>query len=426
MVTFDTVFQEALGHLRAEQRYRKFRSIRMKPRSRPVAAWQKPDGTVQDVTVWCSNDYLGLSQHPDVQAAVAEGVELYGAGVGGTRNISGTHPAHIALEKGLADWHGKDAALLFSSGWVANLSALGTLGRVLPGCVIFSDAGNHNSMIEGMKRSGAEVRIFRHNDTRHLAQLLAAAPAGSSKLIAFESVYSMDGSVAPLREICDLAEQFDAFTYLDEVHAVGLYGPEGAGIAAREGVAARITMIQGTLAKAFGLVGGYISGSSAAVDTVRSYAESFIFTSSLPAYIAAGALTSLELLKTADPLRTRLFHQIAALRDGLQACAIPVIAGGTQVVPVLIGNAQQTARTSERLLEDHAIYAQPINYPTVPRGTERLRLTPSPQHSAAQINALVSALDRLATDIGWRKAQTRHPAPHAHHKASRHYATSPS
>ncbi|WP_128253122.1 5-aminolevulinate synthase [Falsirhodobacter deserti] len=403
MATYDAEFQAALSKLRDERRYRTFRSIRMKEGSRPEALWEKPGGTARDVTVWCSNDYLGLSQHPKVLEAVTDAVLMYGAGVGGTRNISGTHPAHLQLERGLAAWHGKEAALLFSSGWVANLSALGTLGRILPDCVIFSDAGNHNSMIEGMKRSGATVRIFRHNDVEHLAELLAETSAGHSKLIAFESVYSMDGSIAPIREICDLAEQHGAFTFLDEVHAVGLYGPAGAGVAARDGVADRITMIQGTLAKAFGLVGGYIAGSSAAVDTVRSYAESFIFTSSLPAYIAAGASASLEIIKGADLLRERMFRQIRKLRDRLDYSGIPTLDGETQVVPVMIGDARQASLTSELLLEVSGIYAQPINYPTVPRGTERLRLTPSPQHTDDHIDALVNSLEALGTEMGWRR-----------------------
>lgn len=403
MATYDAEFQAALSKLRDEQRYRTFRSVRMKEGSRPEAIWETTGGTTRNVTVWCSNDYLGLSQHPKVLEAVTDAVAMYGAGVGGTRNISGTHPAHLRLEGGLADWHDKEAALLFSSGWVANLSALGTLGRILPDCVIFSDAGNHNSMIEGMKRSGATVRIFRHNDVEHLAELLAETPAGHSKLIAFESVYSMDGSVAPIREICDLAEQHDAFTFLDEVHAVGLYGPAGAGVAARDGVAHSITMIQGTLAKAFGLVGGYIAGSSAAVDTVRSYAESFIFTSSLPAYIAAGASASLEVIKGADLLRERMFRQIRKLRDRLDYAGIPTLDGETQVVPVMIGDARQASLTSELLLEVSGIYAQPINYPTVPRGSERLRLTPSPQHTDDHIDALVNALEVLGTEMGWRR-----------------------
>lgn len=395
-------FKAALSRLRDEQRYREFRSIEMKAGARPRAIWRQ-DGVEREVTVWCSNDYLGLSQHPNVLASLEEGVGRYGAGVGGTRNISGTHPTHLELEARLAKWHGKEAALLFSSGWVANLSALGTLGRILPDCVIFADAGNHNSMIEGMKRSKAKVQIFRHNDVQHLSDLLAATPAHCSKLIAFESLYSMDGSLAPIREICDLAERYGAFTYLDEVHSVGLYGPSGAGIAAREGLADRITMIQGTLAKAFGLVGGYIAGSASAVDTIRSYAESFIFTSSLPAYIASAAATSHEILMRADPLRKALYGRIAELRNRLDYSGISVLPGETQVVPVVIGEPRLTTLTSKLLLDVFGNYVQPINYPTVPRGTERLRLTPSPQHTDDHIDDIVTALEAISTDMGWRR-----------------------
>ncbi|MGO4853298.1 5-aminolevulinate synthase [Phaeovulum sp. W22_SRMD_FR3] len=403
----DRPFTDRLDVLRTERRYREFRSIAMQPGARPLAQWARGDGTPREVTVWCSNDYLGLSQHPDVIRTVADAVELYGAGVGGTRNIAGTHPAHVALETALADWHGKAAALVFSSGWVANLAALSVLGKVLPNCVILSDAGNHNSMIEGMKRSGAPVQIFRHNDLAHLEDLLVRLPKKSTPLIAFESLYSMDGAVAPIRGICDLAEKYGAFTYLDEVHAVGLYGPEGAGIAAREGQAARISMIQGTLAKSFGLVGGYIAGSAAAVDVIRSEAASFIFTSSLPAYLAEGAQRSLEILRKADDLRAMLQRRIAETRSELEGLDLPLLPGETQILPLMVNDPEHVKLAADLLLNVYGIYIQPINYPTVPRGSERLRITPSPQHGPAHIQALGQALEEIGLEMGWRPGQRR-------------------
>lgn len=402
MAPFDLHFKSALSKLRDEHRYRTFRAMEVQQQRFPRADWHTSAGS-REVTIWCSNDYLGLSHDPRLIEAMSTAIDAYGTGAGGTRNIAGTHPAHVALERQLAEWHEKEAALLFSSGWVANLSALGTLGRILPNCVFLSDAANHNSMIEGMKRSKAEIRISRHNDLNHLEELLASCPAGASKVIAFEGVYSMDGSVAPVQEICDLAERFGAFTYLDEVHSAGLYGPQGAGIAAAQGVADRVSMIQGTMAKAFGLMGGYITGSATAVDAVRSYAESFIFSSSLPAYIAATASTSLDIIKAADQHRSDLAKRVHELREALAYVGIPVLPGDTQIVPVMIGDAHLTNLTSALLLDVYGLYAQPINYPTVPKGSERLRLTPTPYHDSDMIDALVSALEALSTEMGWRE-----------------------
>lgn len=406
MAPFDFHFTNALAKLRDEHRYRTFRAMRMQQGRFPRANWEVQDGE-REVTVWCSNDYLGLSHAAPLIEVMSDAIKAFGTGAGGTRNIAGTHPAHVALEGQLAEWHDKEAALLFSSGWVANLSALGTLGRILPNCVFLSDAANHNSMIEGMRRSKAEIRIFRHNDLNHLEELLAACPAGASPVIAFEGVYSMDGSTAQVREICDLAERYGAFTYLDEVHSAGLYGPQGAGIAALEGVAPRVSMIQGTMAKAFGLMGGYITGSAAAVDAVRSHAESFIFSTSLPAYIAATASASLGIIKDADGLRADLAKRVGELRADLADIGIPVIPGETQIVPVMIGDAHLTNLTSSLLLNVYGIYAQPINYPTVPKGSERLRLTPTPHHDSEMIDSLVSALEALSTEMGWRERPLR-------------------
>ena len=345
-----------------------------------------------DVTVWCSNDYLGMGQHPAVLAAMHEALDRFGAGAGGTRNISGTSTVHVALEAELADLHGKPSALLFGSGYMSNWTTLGTLASSLPNCVVLSDASNHASMIEGIRHSRADRQIFRHNDVADLRRLLSALPREVPKLVAFESIYSMDGDIAPIAAICNAAEEFGAMTYLDEVHAVGLYGPQGAGIAAREGLSDRLTVIEGTLAKAFGVVGGYIAASSLLCDFVRSFASGYIFTTATPPAVAAGALASIRTVRAADDLRARHADRVARVRAGLDAAAVPHLANPSHIVPVIVGDAVGCRLLTDRLLSHHGIYVQPINYPTVPRGAERLRITPSPLHTDAQIDALVAAL----------------------------------
>ena len=391
---FEQFFRERLGELKAEGRYRIFADLERQTGRYPRALWrERPDGPAREITIWCSNDYLAMGQHPDVIAAMQEAIAGQGAGAGGTRNISGTSHGHVMLERELAAWHGKEAALLFTSGYVSNEATLGVLARHLPNAIVYSDAQNHASMIAGIRNSRAEYHIFRHNDAQHLRELMAAADRRRPKIVAFESVYSMDGDIAPLAAICDVAEEFGALTYLDEVHAVGMYGPTGAGIAERDRIAQRIDVIEGTFAKAFGLIGGYVAGSAALVDFVRSYAPGFIFTTSLPPAIVAGVRASLSVIRGAHDLRARHQERARTLKARLTEVGLPVMASDSHIVPVKVGDPGACKTISDRLLRVHGHYAQPINYPTVPRGTERLRFTPSPLHDDAMIDSLAQALD---------------------------------
>ncbi len=392
---YDDALESALQRLHEEGRYRTFIDIERRRGAFPQALWRRPDGTAREITVWCGNDYLGMGQHPVVLAAMHEALDATGAGSGGTRNISGTTLYHKRLEAELADLHAKEAALVFTSAYNANDATLSTLPTLFPGLIIYSDALNHASMIEGVRRNGGAKRIFRHNDTAHLRALLAADDPAAPKLIAFESIYSMDGDFGPIAALCDLAEEFGALTYLDEVHAVGMYGPRGAGVAERDGLAHRIDIVNGTLAKAYGVAGGYIAASARMVDAVRSYAPGFIFTSSMPPAVAAGAAASVRYLKTAPELRAQQQSRAKVLKMRLKGIGLPLIDHGSHIVPVHVGNPVHCKAMSDQLLEDFDIYVQPINYPTVPRGTERLRFTPSPVHNLEQINALVHAMDRL-------------------------------
>jgi 5-aminolevulinate synthase len=389
---FDSFFKARVDALHAEGRYRIFADLERRVGDFP-RAWDHRVGS--EVTVWCSNDYLGMGQHPAVIAAMEAELRRTGAGAGGTRNISGTSHAHVLLERELADLHGREAALVFTSGFVANEAALSTLAGSMPGMVVLSDAMNHASMIAGIRNSRAERVIFRHNDTAHLAELLAAIPAGRPKLVCFESVYSMDGDIAPIGEICDVADRYGAMTYLDEVHAVGLYGDQGGGVSERDGVAHRLTVIQGTLAKAFGTMGGYVAGSSLMVDFLRGHAPGFIFTSSMPPLVAAGAMAAIRHLRASGVERAKHQERVAVVKERLAAAGLPLFPSVSHIVPVLVGDAAKCRMASDLLLRDHNIYVQPINYPTVPRGTERLRVTPTPAHSDADIDALVHAFTEV-------------------------------
>jgi 5-aminolevulinate synthase len=394
-VHYESQIDAAIQRLHDEGRYRTFIDIERRKGAYPHAIWRRPDGTESPVTVWCGNDYLGMGQHPVVLAAMHEALDATGAGSGGTRNISGTTVYHKRLEAELADLHGKEAALLFTSAYIANDATLSTLPKLLPGLIIYSDALNHASMIEGVRRNGGAKRVFRHNDVAHLRELLAADDPDAPKLIAFESVYSMDGDFGPIEAICDLADEFGALTYIDEVHAVGMYGPRGGGVAERDGLMHRIDIINGTLAKAYGVMGGYIASSAKMCDAIRSYAPGFIFTTSLPPAVAAGAAASVKHLKTDQALRERHQTQAKILKLRLKGLGLPLIDHGSHIVPVIVGDPVHTKMLSDMLLESFGIYVQPINYPTVARGTERLRFTPSPVHGPEEIDALVSAMDKL-------------------------------
>ena len=396
-MNYDAALDQAIGKLHDEGRYRTFIDIERRKGAYPHAVWTRPDGTEQQITVWCGNDYLGMGQHPAVLSAMHEALDATGAGSGGTRNISGTTVYHKKLEAELADLHDKEAALVFSSAYIANDATLSTLRKLFPGLIIYSDALNHASMIEGIKRFDGAKRIFRHNDVAHLRELLEADDPEAPKLIAFESIYSMDGDFGPIAAICDLADEFNALTYLDEVHAVGMYGPRGGGVAERDGLAHRIDIFNGTLGKAFGVFGGYIAASAKMVDAIRSYAPGFIFTTSLPPAIAAGAAASIAFLKTAEGQKLRDMQQLHAriLKMRLKGLGMPIIDHGSHIVPVHVGHPVHCKALSDMLLNEFGIYVQPINFPTVPRGTERLRFTPSPVHTPDQIETLVHGMDAL-------------------------------
>jgi len=403
MIDYDRFFEDRLRALRNEGRYRVFADLERKAGQFPNAL-RHEGGEQSDVTVWCSNDYLGMGQSKLVRDAMVEAIDKCGAGAGGTRNISGTNHYHILLEEELASLHGKEAALLFTSGYVANMTTLSTLGSQLPGCILYSDSLNHNSMIEGIRHSRAEKRIFKHNDPADLDRLLAADDPDAPKIVIFESVYSMDGDIAPIGEICDVAEKHNAITFLDEVHAVGMYGPNGAGVAERDGVMDRIDIIQGTLGKAFGVVGGYIAASADLVDFVRSFGNGFIFTTSLPPAVAAGARASVSYVRKTQALRDQHQERSETLKRRLKEAGLPVMPSVCHIVPVLVGDAALCKRASDLLLERHRIYVQPINYPTVPMGAERLRLTPCPLHDDAMMDRLVDALVDVWRDLSLKRA----------------------
>ena len=400
---YSRYFVEATDRLREERRYRVFAPLERSAARFPRALWRRTENGVtekREIIVWCPNDYLGMGRYPQVIAAMQEAVGRYGAGAGGTRNISGNSGPIVDLEAELADLHRKEAALVFTSGWISNLAAISTIASLLPDCLILSDALNHNSMIEGVKRSNCEKQIFRHSDLAHLESLLQARRPGRPTLIVFESLYSMDGDIAPIRAIVDLAKKYGALTYIDEVHAVGLYGPRGAGVAERDGVMDEIDIVEGTLAKGFGALGGYIAASRAIIDAVRSHAPAFIFTTALPPPVAAAALEAVRVAKTAGALRVRHQQQVAKTKAALQQAGIPVLANPSHIVPVMIGDAELCKKASDRLLERHSVYIQPINYPTVARGTERLRITPTPYHDDRLIDELVAALTETWRALG--------------------------
>jgi 5-aminolevulinate synthase len=404
-VDYTAQLDAAIERLHEEGRYRTFIDIERRRGQFPHAVWTRPDGSEHDITVWCGNDYLGMGQHPVVLKAMRDAIDATGAGSGGTRNISGTTVYHKELESELADLHGKEAALLFTSAYIANDATLSTLPKLLPGLIIYSDALNHASMIEGVRRNGGAKRVFRHNDVAHLRELLEADDPAAPKLIAFESVYSMDGDFGPIAEICDLADEFNALTYIDEVHAVGMYGPRGGGVTERDNLAHRIDIINGTLAKAYGVMGGYIAASAKMCDAIRSYAPGFIFTTSLAPSIAAGAAASVRHLKTAQDLRDKHQEQARYLKTRLKMMGLPVIDHGSHIVPVIVGDPVHTKKLSDMLLSDFGIYVQPINFPTVPRGTERLRFTPSPVHGPSEMDHLIRAMDKLWSHCALNRAE---------------------
>ena len=402
-MNYEEFFQGQLDSLRREGRYRVFADLERRRGEFPRAT-RHDKGVRGEVTVWCSNDYLGMGQHPDVLDAMHEALDRCGAGAGGTRNISGTNHEHVLLERDLAALHGRESALLFNSGYMSNWASLSTLGSKIPGCVIVSDEMNHASMIEGMRHSKAKRVLFKHNDVADLRRVLAELPKSAPKLVAFESVYSMDGDIAPISDICDVADAHDAMTYCDEVHAVGLYGQSGGGITERDGIAGRVTVIEGTLAKAFGVIGGYIAGSAAMCDFVRSFASGFIFSTALPPAIAAGARAAIRHLRQSNLERERLHERAATLRQRLNAVGVPHLDNLSHIVPVMVGDPMLCKQLSDTLLDEHGIYVQPINYPTVPRGTERLRITPSPVHTDADMDHLVESLERVWAQFRLRRA----------------------
>jgi len=404
-VDYTAKLDEAIGRLHEEGRYRTFIDIERKQGQFPHATWRRPDGSETPITVWCGNDYLGMGQHPVVLEAMHEAVDATGAGSGGTRNISGTTVYHKRLEAELADLHGKEAALLFTSAYIANDATLSTLPKLFPGLIIYSDELNHASMIEGVRRNGGAKRIFRHNDVEHLRELMAADDPDAPKLIAFESVYSMDGDFGPIEAICDLADEFGALTYIDEVHAVGMYGPRGGGVAERDRLMHRLDIINGTLAKAFGVMGGYIAASAKMCDAIRSYAPGFIFTTSLPPAVAAGAAASVAHLKRDKALRDLHQERAKILKTRLKGMGLPLIDHGSHIVPVIVGDPVHTKKLSDMLLEGYGIYVQPINFPTVPRGTERLRFTPSPVHGPNEMDHLIRAMDELWSHCALNRAE---------------------
>jgi 5-aminolevulinate synthase len=404
-LNFDAKLDVALARLHDEGRYRTFIDIERKKGHYPHAIWTTPEGEEKDITVWCGNDYLGMGQHPVVLDAMHAALDATGAGSGGTRNISGTTVYHKRLEAELSDLHGKEEALLFTSAYIANDATLSTLPRLFPGLIIYSDSLNHASMIEGIRRNGGEKRIFKHNDLDDLRRIMAADDPDAPKLIAFESVYSMDGDFAPIEAFCDLADEFGALTYIDEVHAVGMYGPRGGGIAERDGLAHRVDIINGTLAKAFGVMGGYIAASAKMCDAVRSYAPGFIFTTSIPPAVAAGAAASVAHLKTDQNLRDEQQTQAKILKTRLRGLGLPIIDHGSHIVPLIVGDPVHAQKLSNMLLQEHGMYVQPINFPTVPRGTERLRFTPSPVHGPKEMDALVKALDSLWSHCALNRAE---------------------
>src|SRR6201997_5181409 len=390
-MNYDGYFLHALARLQDERRYRVFADLERIAGRYPHAVWHSPAGP-RNVVIWCSNDYLGMGQHPKVIGAMVEIAPRMGAGAGAPRNISGNSRPLVELERELADLHGKEAALVFTSGYVSNETGIATIAKLLPNCVILSDAWNHNSMIEGVRRAGVEKKIWRHNDVGHLEELLTTEASERPKLIVFEALYSMDGDVAPVNRICDLAERYGAMTHIDEVHSAGMYGPAGAGIAAREGALHRIDVVEGTLAKAFGCLGGYIAASADIIDAGRSYAPGFIFTTALPPAVCAAATAAIRHLKTSQWERDRHQERAARVKSVLNAAGLPVMPSETHIVPVMMGDPEKCKEASDLLLADHGIYVQPINYPTVPRGTERLRITPTPYHDDAVIGALAEAL----------------------------------